>query len=97
VIDEAMKVIERAYVPQPRPTMQRSHWGTEPFSRGTLVPPNASANDFVMMSLPAGRVYFAGDSTIAEYHGTVMAAHLSGVREGLRVLYNSGRALLKHA
>ena len=79
--------------------MQRSHWGTDPFSRGTLayVPPSASANDFVAMSLPAGRVNFAGDSTIAEYHGTVMAAYLSGVREGFRVLYNSGRALLKDA
>jgi monoamine oxidase len=99
VIDEAMKVIERAYGPQPRPTLQRSRWGADPFSRGTLayVPPNASANDFVTMSLPVGRVYFAGDSTIAEYHGTVMAAYLSGVREGLRVLYNSGRALLRDA
>jgi len=95
VIDEAMKVIERAYGPQPRPKLQRSHWGSDPFSRGTLayVPPGASADDFVTMSLPVGRVYFAGDSTVAEYHGTVMAAYLSGVREGLRVLYNSGRAL----
>jgi monoamine oxidase len=99
VIDEAMKVIEREYGPQPRPKLQRSHWGSDPFSRGTLtyVPPNATANDFVTLSLPVGRVYFAGDSTISEYHGTVMAAYLSGVREGLRVLYNSGRALLKEA
>lgn len=97
VIDEAMAVIEKAYGPQPRPQLQRSRWKADPFARGTLayVPPGASSDDFVTMSLPVGRVCFAGDSTIAEWHGTVMAAYLSGVREATRVLYNSGRALLK--
>src|SRR5258706_7807301 len=95
VIDEAMKVTERVYGPQPRPAMQRSCWKADQFARGTLVyvPPGASSDDFVALSLPVGRLGFAGDSTVAEYHGTVLAAYLSGVREGSRVLYNAGRAL----
>jgi len=89
VIDEAMQVITRVYGPRSRPQMQRSHWGTDPFSRGTLayVPPGASSDDFTMLGLPTGRICFAGDSTVAAYHGTVFAAYLSGVREATRILY----------
>lgn len=77
--------------------MQRSRWKADPFACGTLayVPPGASSSDFVTLSLPVGRLCFAGDSTVAEYHGTVFAAYLSGVREGWRVLYNTGRALTR--
>lgn len=98
VIDEAMAVIETFYGgPRPRPVMQRSHWSTDPFTCGTLayVPPGASSADFVTLGLPVGRIGFAGDSTVAEVHGTVLAAYLSGVREATRVLYNTGRALTK--
>jgi len=72
VIDEAMAVIETFYGgPRSRPVMQRSHWGADPFTCGTLayVPPGASSADFVTLGLPVGRLGFAGDSTVAEVHG----------------------------
>lgn len=99
VIDEAMSVIEKAYGAQPRPQMQRSRWKADPFARGTLayVPPGATADDFVTLGVPVGRLCFAGDSTVAEWHGTVFAAYLSGLREASRVLYRTGRGLLQRS
>lgn len=95
VVAEAMPILRRAYpssrVPEPE-DIQRSSWFSNPFSQGTLshVPPGSSGADYTNIGRPWGSLRFAGDSTVAEYPGLVMAAFLSGVREANRVRRHAG-------
>ncbi|MBS1914470.1 MAG: FAD-dependent oxidoreductase [Bacteroidetes bacterium] len=85
VIDEAMAVLHAEYGPRtPRPIrMQRSKWHADPFAQGTLphVPPGSTGEAYNVLARPVGPVRFAGDSTHAEFNGTVLGAFLSGIRE----------------
>ncbi|HVZ38443.1 MAG TPA: FAD-dependent oxidoreductase [Candidatus Kapabacteria bacterium] len=97
VIDEAMTILRAEYGPGiPRPIrMQRSKWHADPFAQGTLphVPPGSTGEAFRVLARPVGRVRFAGDSTHAEFNGTVLGAFLSGVREAEKLaclVYGTG-------
>ncbi len=65
-----------------------TRWQANPFSRGSysFVPVGATASDFAAIAEPMGRIHFAGEATIAAFHGTVHGAYLSGVREAERVI-----------
>jgi Monoamine oxidase len=95
VVAEAMPILRRAYpscrVPEPE-DIQRSFWGSGQFSKGTLahVPPGSSGADYTNIGKPWRTLRFAGDATVPQYAGLVMAAYLSGVREGHRVRRNAG-------
>src|SRR5262249_26039183 len=85
VIDAAMAVLRRQYgstIPDPI-GMQRSRWGADCFSNGTIphIPPGASSDDYGLMGQPVGPLRFAGDSTIEGVPTLVFGAFLSGVRE----------------
>jgi len=89
VVDEAMCVLRKEYgrrTPDPI-AMQRSTWGTNEFSEGTIthLPPGASAGDYRTLGRPVGRLRFAGDSTCPEFNLQVIGAFWSGVREAERV------------
>lgn len=89
VVDEAMCVLRKEYgrrTPDPI-AMQRSSWGTNEFSEGTIthLPPGASAEDYRTLGRPVGRLRFAGDSTCPEFNLQVIGAFWSGVREAERV------------
>jgi monoamine oxidase len=70
---------------------QRSKWGTNPFSLGTVphVAPGASNADFDLMAAPVpgpgGRLLFAGDATYGLFPGLVLGAFLSAQREAGRI------------
>ena len=90
VIDTAMSVLRRQYgrsIPDAL-GMQRSHWHADRFASGTIahVPPGASPNDYALLGQPVGPLRFAGDSTVPEFAGLVLAAYLSGVHEAQCVL-----------
>lgn len=94
VLDAAMAVLRDAYgrsIPDPI-GLQRSRWGQNPFSQGTIahVPPGASGADFDLVGQPVpnahGRLLFAGDSTIGVLPCLVLTAFLSGQREANRII-----------
>jgi len=95
VIAEGLAILQRAYPDKPLPKLvgfQRSKWGSNPFSRGVLAytPPGAANEDYANLGKPWRSLRFAGDSTVPEYHGLVMAAYLSGLREARRVRRHAG-------
>src|SRR5262249_18395961 len=90
VMDEAMAVLRRAYgkgIPDPL-DLQRSCWGMDPFSLGSLphIPPGSTGADFDLLAAPvAGCLHFAGDSTHRDLPGLVLGAYLSGRRAARRI------------
>lgn len=89
VTREAMKVLRRAYKKVPTPLkMKRSTWHSDQFAQGTLpyIPPRSSTSAYNTLARPVGRLRFAGDSTQREFNGTVLGAHLSGVREAGKLM-----------
>ena len=66
-----------------------THWEGDQYAKGAFcyVPVGASEKSFEAMSLPEGRVRFAGEATIAKHHGYVHGAMLSGIREADRIIY----------
>jgi hypothetical protein len=94
VIDIAMQVLRKQYgrsIPDPI-GMQRSHWGADPFTGGTVphVPPGASGADYDLLGTPVGPLGFAGDSTTSEVPTLVFGAYLTGQREASRILSQLG-------
>jgi monoamine oxidase len=90
VIDAAWSVLQKEYPGRAlRPVgLLRSHWGKDPFARGTIphVPPGASGRDYGLVGQPIGRLRFAGDSAHEDFPGLVLGAFLSGEREAGRIL-----------
>jgi monoamine oxidase len=90
VIDQAMAVLRKQYgskIPDPV-GMQRSRWGNDPFSMGTIpsMPPGATPNDYNLVAAPvSGRLLFAGDGTNDLLNGLVLGAFMSGQREAIRI------------
>ena len=77
----------------PKPIAVRvTRWRSDPFSLGSYsnIPPGASPDDLHQLALPvADRVLFAGEATYYDFHGTVHAAILSGIREAKRLGANA--------
>ena len=68
----------------PQPTGSHvTRWGTDPSFLGSYSywAVGSSPADNVSLSLPEGRVRFAGEATDQLYFGTVHGAMLSGMRE----------------
>lgn len=65
-----------------------TRWGTDPSFLGSYSywAVGSSPADNVSLSLPEGRVHFAGEATDQLYFGTVHGAMLSGMREAGRLL-----------
>ncbi|WP_375448377.1 flavin monoamine oxidase family protein [uncultured Fibrella sp.] len=63
-------------------------WQNDPFSRGSYmhVPVGASAAYCAALAAPFGRVRFAGEATISQYHSYTHGAYLSGRREAEALL-----------
>ncbi len=73
----------------PQPTNTHvTRWGTDPNFGGSYSywAVGSSPADNVSLSLPEGRVLFAGEATDQLYFGTVHGAMLSGMREAGRLL-----------
>jgi polyamine oxidase len=65
-----------------------SGWGQDPLSRGAYgyFAVNSTPDDFEAYAEPLeGRLFFAGEATIAQYVGTVHGAYLSGERVAVEV------------
>lgn len=65
-----------------------TRWAADPYAGGSYsyVPVGTTAADFAAVADPVGQVHFAGEATIAEYHGTAHGAYLSGIREANRII-----------
>jgi polyamine oxidase len=65
-------------------------WRNDPYAGGaySYIPTGASTADMDAFGIVDGPVRFAGEHTVAEYHGTVHAAFVSGRRAATRLLGN---------
>lgn len=65
-----------------------TRWAADPYAGGSYsyVPVGTTAADFAAVADPVGSVHFAGEATIARYHGTAHGAYLSGIREANRII-----------
>jgi monoamine oxidase len=95
VIDEVWPVLKNQYKDKAvRPiSLQRSHWGSDPFAHGATahIPTGASPADLRLLGEPvANRLFFAGDSTTDEFTGFVLAAYQTGLRAASRILHKLG-------
>jgi monoamine oxidase len=88
-----LRAIFGAKVPEPIATTV-TKWNSDPFAYGSYsyVPVGASQRDFnILAANIEGKIFFAGEATLAAYRGTVHGAFLSGEREAKNIL----RALKK--
>ena len=86
----AMRVLRRLFGRDvPRPTAwHATRWAADPFARGAYshLPPGASPAEYETLAAPVdGRLFFAGEATVARYAGTVHGAYASGLREAARI------------
>lgn len=68
--------------------IQVTRWKADEFAQGSYshVPVGSSPKDFEALKKEVGRIYFAGEATHIEQHGTVHGAYNSGVREARKIL-----------
>jgi monoamine oxidase len=101
VINRMMTVLRQWYpdIQVPEPTgFQRSHWTTDPFTRGSWghIPVGATGVEYDIMALPvpylgaptslaSNRVFFAGETTHRLHPSSVWGAYESGMREAYRI------------
>ncbi len=60
-----------------------THWGTDPFSKGTysFIGVGSTGDDYDALAKPIdNRIFFAGEATIREHPATAAGAYLSGLR-----------------
>ena len=90
IVAEAMTVLGTVTgkaVPDPVAT-RVTRWHSDPFSLGSYsyIAVGASPDDMYTLAEPvSGRLLFAGEATNFDYHGTVHAAVISGIREAERL------------
>lgn len=91
IVAAAMHTLRTLYGPDiPAPTdWLITRWGADPFARGAYSSPGVGARnwDRDLLAEPiSGRVFFAGEATIANYSATVHGAYLSGQRAARQIL-----------
>jgi monoamine oxidase len=67
--------------------LRLTRWGADNFSKGAYSFAGRGANkaSFEALSMPEGRIHFAGEATNARHHGNVHSAVISGIREADRI------------
>lgn len=82
--------LRQAYPRMPEPEAALyTRWSSDPFARGSYsyIPPGAHPRDYKALAQPvAGRLFFAGEATLATYPSTVHGAFFSGERAADEVL-----------
>ncbi len=82
--------LRQAYPRMPEPEAALyTRWSADPFARGSYshIPPGARPRDYKALAQPvAGRLFFAGEATLATYPSTVHGAFISGERAADEVL-----------
>lgn len=87
----AADALRRAFGPDmPQPTHSvTTEWRDDPYSGGSYsyIPTGANPSHMEILATPVStRLVLAGEHTVAEYHGTVHGAFLSGRRAAARLL-----------
>ncbi len=88
-MEAALAVLHRMLGQGPKPIgAMVTDWRSDPYSLGAYshIPLGASAADMQAFAATDGVVFFAGEHTVPEYHGTVHAAFVSGRRAAGQVL-----------
>lgn len=83
VAEDALESLRSMFgqkTPPPR-RLLCTRWGADPFSGGAFsyAAVGCTAEDFEAAAEPAGRLFFCGEHTSAEYRGTAHGAYLSGL------------------
>ncbi len=90
VVATLLEPVRLSFPRMPEPeAASYTRWSSDPFARGSYshMPPGATPADYTALAQPvAGRLFFAGEATTADYQGTVHGAYLSGERAADEVL-----------
>lgn len=90
IISDVMLVLEKIYgedIPNPNGYLI-TRWGSDEFSGGSYsyTAAGATGDDFDILAEPLeNKLFFAGEATSRNYHGSVHGAFLSGIREAERI------------
>lgn len=89
VLELAMLALSNVYKDMPDRPLKwyRTNWTQDPMSCGayTHLAPGSSVDEINRLSMPEGRILFAGEATSADRFGYVDGAYLSGLREAQRL------------
>eukprot|EP00178_Gracilaria_changii_P001413 TRINITY_DN119_c0_g1_i10.p1 TRINITY_DN119_c0_g1~~TRINITY_DN119_c0_g1_i10.p1 ORF type:complete len:1408 (-),score=201.62 TRINITY_DN119_c0_g1_i10:633-4856(-) len=91
VVDMALKALFKMFPSNP-PSRLVSHivtrWKADRFSRGSYsyAKVGTTPQDYMEISKPVGRLYFAGEATHRDHPATAHGAYMSGIREAARII-----------
>ena len=80
IVEVLREMYPSAGVPEPEDILVPT-WAQDPLYRGSYsnTPPGVSQKVYDKLAAPVGQLYFSGEATNADYHGTVHGAYLAGV------------------